>query len=211
MTAQECSTCGREETMSREEFEDVMNDRLSFYKADGRKIRQNIKAVVDTAKNRITTFEVDLPVTEGDFFERTLPNKTVERFEVLDPGYRAGLEEIPPSFQASVRRVTDRPRPATPLGSITIHGDHARVNLNSVDQSTNISSKTTVDVWANLRATIEREVPEPEKSHLLRAVGGMKEAAGKPSFKDRYKEFMAQAANHMTILTPFLPMLTNLL
>jgi hypothetical protein len=39
----------------------------------------------------------------------------------------------------------------------------------------------------------------------------MKEAAGKPSFKDRYKEFMAQAANHMTILTPFLPMLTNLL
>jgi len=197
--------------MSREMFERLMTDRVSFLKADGKKVRDNIKAAVDAAKNRITTFEVDLPVEEGDFFERTLPNKTVERFEVLEPGYQAGLMKIPPSFQVSVKKVTDRPRPGPSLGSITIHGDHARVNLNSVDQSTNISSKTTVDVWANLQTTIEREVPEPKRSQLLRAVAGMKEAAGKPSFRERYKEFMTQAANHMTVLSPLLPLLSNLL
>jgi hypothetical protein len=200
-----------EENMSKQRFENLMTDRVSFLKADGKRVRDNIKAAIETAKNQIVTFEVDLPVAEGDFFERTLPNKSVERFEVLDPGFQAGFELIPASFQASVRKVTDRPRPAPPPTSVTIHGDNARVNLNSIDQSTNTSSRTAIDVWMNLQATIEREVPEPARSQLAKAVAGMKEAAGKPSFKDRYKEFMTQAANHMTVLSPFLPALLALL
>lgn len=39
--------------MSRQKFESLMNDRVSFLKADGRKIRENIKAAVNTAKNQI--------------------------------------------------------------------------------------------------------------------------------------------------------------
>lgn len=103
------------------------------------------------------------------------------------------------------------PSPTSSPSRVTIHGDNARVNLNSIDQSTNIVTRTSVEIWADLQATIEREISEPAKGPLLKAVAGMNEAVGKPSFKDRYKEFMTQAANHMTVLSPFLPMLTGLL
>ena len=43
------------------------------------------------------------------------------------------------------------------------------------------------------------------------AILEMKEAAGKPSFKERYDAFIQSAANHMEVFLPFMPQLTALL
>jgi hypothetical protein len=46
---------------------------------------------------------------------------------------------------------------------------------------------------------------------MLDRLDALKAAEGKPTFGERYREFVASAADHMTLLAPFLPALTALL
>lgn len=47
-----------------------------------------------------------------------------------------------------------------------------------------------------------------KKSTLLSLVDEMEDAQGTDRFRERYKEFVATAADHMTLLIPFLHALT---
>jgi hypothetical protein len=134
-----------------------------------------------------------------------------ERFEILDPGYQAGLHGIPPSFQARVRRTTS-PRRSEHQQNITynVSGPNSRVNVGSTDQSTNVSIASQT-IWAEARRTIERGVQEPERSALIAAIERLSQATDKPSFARSYGEFVALAANHMTLLGPLLPQVLSLM
>jgi hypothetical protein len=67
-------------------------------------------------------------------------------------------------------------------------------------------------VFIELRRAIEdSEVDSGARAQLLAGVGAMQKAQNTPSFIDRYKEFVALAANYMTIVGPFLPALSGLL
>ncbi|HTR36223.1 MAG TPA: hypothetical protein VMH80_09990 [Bryobacteraceae bacterium] len=67
-------------------------------------------------------------------------------------------------------------------------------------------------VFMNLRRAIEQSSLENDRrTELLAGVAAMKEAPDKPSFMARYTEFIAVAANCMTIISPFVPALTALI
>ena len=77
-------------------FSTLMNDVVTLVKADGTRYG-NIKATVQA--KLILTGDAKLPIEEGDCFERRLPNGTVESYEVLDPGFFAGMSGMPAHFQ----------------------------------------------------------------------------------------------------------------
>lgn len=89
------------------------------------------------------------------------------------------------------------PTPRAPT-SIRVTGPNARVNVNSVDNSTNSSVSVSPGFWAELDAAVQR-VPEPARAELSRRALAMKEAHGGPSFRERWTDFMANAANHVTV------------
>ena len=67
-------------------------------------------------------------------------------------------------------------------------------------------------VLLDLRKAIEIGNVEPlARVKLLAGLEDMQQAQSTPSFIDRYKDFIALAANHMTIVAPFLPALSALL
>lgn len=64
-------------------------------------------------------------------------------------------------------------------------------------------------VFLNLRRAIEEgDLENAQRAQLLAGVGAMEEAPDKTSFVARYAEFIALAANCMTIIAPFVPALT---
>lgn len=93
-----------------------------------------------------------------------------------------------------------------------VRGENARVNVNSTDQSFNVVVKSTEEFFAAMRQRIESEVSDGEEKHkILDALTTLQESRGKASFAQRYTEFISTAADHVTLLAPFIPQLTEML
>jgi len=97
---------------------------------------------------------------------------------------------------------------AIQVHTITAQGN---VLVNSTDNSTNINI-SNAPVFSSLRATLEgSKIPEAEKSALTQCVTEMEAEVGKAGYLEKYQKFVTAAANHMAVLTPFIPALTSLL
>jgi hypothetical protein len=85
-------------------------------------------------------------------------------------------------------------------------------SVNSIDNSVNIITKSTAEFFNALRERIETGVPEEEKrKKIMDAVLALEQSHGKPSFAQRYTDLIAIAADHMTLLAPFIPALSEML
>jgi hypothetical protein len=100
-------------------------------------------------------------------------------------------------------------------GSTTIYnvqGDNARWSVNSTDNSVNVITKSSEEFFADLRGRIDAEVPEgDERRKIVESLAALQESHGKPAFAQRYTDFMAAAANHIKVIAPFIPALTEML
>jgi hypothetical protein len=99
-------------------------------------------------------------------------------------------------------------------GSTTynVQGENARVNVNSNDHSVNVVTKSKDEFFATLQQKIEAGVPEgEEKRKILTALTALRQSHGGPTFAQRYTDFIAVAANHVALLAPFIPALTEML
>lgn len=105
------------------------------------------------------------------------------KIEIEHPVPQAGPESLP------------APRAPT---SIRVTGANARVNVNSVDNSSNNAVAVPPGFWAEFDAAVQR-VPEAVREELARRANAMKDAHGKPSFRERWTDFMANAAIHITV------------
>ncbi|KQQ61606.1 hypothetical protein ASF69_01565 [Rhizobium sp. Leaf311] len=117
----------------------MLNDLVTLVKKDGTVQKEGIKAQVSTGL--IITSDANLPIEPGDHFIRIQPSGLAEDYIVIDPGFMSGGRGlIPPHFQSKVRR-SDAPvaPPSTIINNIHNHGPNSRVNINSVDNSTNTS------------------------------------------------------------------------
>ena len=180
----------------------LKHELVTLLKKDGTEI-PNIWADVQP---RMIYIDVEtLPVEEGDHFKRTLPNGRVESYLVLEAAYwgRNG------GWQIDVRKETAISR--NPVGhQIHQYGSNARVNINSQDFSTNIVNES--NVFEHLRSAIESGVTSAsEQKEILQRLEALESAKGKKTYLIRYQEFIAVAANHMTVLAPFIPALTQML
>ena len=165
----------------------------------------------------ILTDNPKIPIEDGDQFERQLPSGIVDVFTVVDSGFQQRFHDIPPHYQSKVRKNTagspPSPRPAAvPQVVYNLIGPNARVNIQSSDLSTNVVSVESAVLFDNLREVIRKSSLDSTVSRqLIQNVSAMQSAVGTKTFGERYKEFITVAADHMTLVAPFLPALTQLL
>ncbi|MCE5322425.1 hypothetical protein LLG46_03800 [bacterium] len=189
-----------------------MNDTISIVKPNGRRI-DSITAFVDS--NMVFMEESDLagfPFEERDRIIRRLPNGCEEVYLVMDRGYNSSFAGEAAHYQAKVRKESavsfGRPSAVT----YNLNGAASRVNVNSIDSSVNVVNAANDDSFQQLRALIEQNISEPRKrAELLDHVNQLKNTSGGADYKSRYTAFIAAAADHMTLIAPFIPFLTGLL
>jgi hypothetical protein len=95
---------------------------------------------------------------------------------------------------------------------ITVSGPNSRVNIDSTDQSTN--AVVGGDIFNEINRALVAGVQNDSARALLETQINRMEAAidarDRKSFTASYQTFIGLAADYMTILTPFLPALTDL-
>ena len=195
-------------------FGKFLNDRVTLVKKDGQRF-ENLSASVQPGL--IFTDNPKIPIEDGDQFERQLPSGIVEVFTVVDSGFQQGLVTIPAHYQSKVRKNTAEsprsPRPAAePQVVYNLIGPNARVNIQSSDSSTNVVSVESAVLFDDLRETIrESSLDSTVEQQLIQNVEAMQSAVGTKKFAEHYGEFIAAAADHMTLVAPFLPALAQML
>jgi hypothetical protein len=120
------------------------------------------------------------------------------------------------NFEVRVEKINLAGEPTRPTlkGSNTfnLHGPHSRVNIQSQDQSVNISHQTTENLFADMRQVIQTHIEnEQERTLILNKLDELEAAKGTNSFLQKYQGFIASAANHISILSPFIPALAQML
>jgi len=116
-------------------------------------------------------------------------------------------------YQSKVRKETAVERTQSPSHIVyNLIGPNSRVNIQSSDSSTNIVNVETSALFEALRKTLDGSIADQALQHRLReTINAMQASAGTRSFSERYKDFIALAADHVTVFAPFLPALTQLL
>lgn len=95
--------------------------------------------------------------------------------------------------------------------SITVTGPGARVNWNSVDNSTNSITSNQSTVFDDARKCIINRVSGDDRIKLLERLEELQAAPNASAYTARYKEFVATAADHVSVLGPVVSALTALL
>lgn len=152
--------------------------------------------------NEIQVPDASIDVEAWDEVRRLLPSGKEEVFIIRDAIYSDGLGPIPPHYSLKVFRKGSFAR-HTGGHYINVSGSNARVNLHSTDNSTNTVSTTSI--FAQVASAIEQGVDdEAERATLLEALKAIEASNSAAGKGQAYQRLIANAANHMTILAPFL-------
>ena len=101
---------------------------------------------------------------------------------------------------------------STSISVYHIQGSNNRWLTNSQDYSVNVVTQSSDQIFATLRQEIESKVPAgDERKDILDKLQALEQSENSPSFKQRYTEFISAAANHMVLIAPFIPALTEML
>jgi len=196
-----------------------LNDLVTLVKADGTVVKEDIKAMVQP--KMIFMDDETLPIEPGDHLLHKLPSGLVADYLVDDPGfYPKNFTRTPAHFQTKVQRSgSGNQRASTIIQNITnnytnhVTGDNARVNINSVDNSSNYASKVEVSpIFGQLKELLNSsDIPDAEGQNIRLSIEKMEAAQTKQGLMEGYQSFMGHAANHITVFSPLLPALAGLL
>lgn len=146
-------------------FSSLMTDTVSVLKKDGNRF-DGVRASVQSDKIFISG--ATLLIESGDLIQRRMSNGGEETFEVIDPGFHEKFHSIPAGYQMTVKKL-GIPEAKAAVQNITynIAGHNARINQNSVDNSTNVVNVNpdAIELIAALRSTVERAGLSPEEEH----------------------------------------------
>ncbi|HFI2241606.1 hypothetical protein J5F16_22295 [Pseudomonas aeruginosa] len=129
-------------------FSDFMTDAISVQKQTGEKL-EGLKASVQS--NSIFLNRSDVLIEPRDLIVRAMSNGASETYEVIDPGFHEKFGGIEAHYQMKVKKL-GIPEAEARIQSITYHinGNNARVNHDSVDNSTN-----TVTIGGGLQEHVD--------------------------------------------------------
>ena len=150
----------------------------------------------DDVKRRATTIDIGLG---GDLF-----------YQRLD--IECGVTGVWITARIDQRRLMTKRKSQSAAPTVYhVHGHNSRVNVNSVDNSVNVITVSPQEIFANLRQAIQTGVPEGEQEAILARLEALEREQHSPTFAQRYTEFISTVADHMKIIGPFIPALTELL
>ena len=188
-----------------------MTDTVTIINRNGR--TEGIRASVQ--KKKIFIDDVSIPIEAGDTIERTLKNGLTESLEVTDSHQHSGMGGISDFYEIEFERQGSRARrPHHGAVSVTVtDSQQPHINVNSTDRSTSVIYGQDQRIFDEIRGLLQEAVRDPEElDQILLSVENMERKSRIPrEFSGAYKEFISVAANHLSILAPLLPSLTNLL
>lgn len=166
---------------------------------------------VEFQPDEIRIDDGDLLIEEGDTLRRTLKNGLIEDYLIIDRGYISGGGHFSPYYRAKVRKKTAINHPPSVSNNYHVTGNNSRINVDSSDSSTNTVNASEAALFNDLKKAIELHIEDEEQRRLiLERVTDMEAAHKTPHFKAKYEALIQQAANHIIVLTPFIPQLTQL-
>ena len=184
-----------------------MNTRLTVMHQDG---SENDEILGGVDGDTVYTEDVTLKIKPRDGIRRGLPSGEDQVFIVKTIDYQEGSPRIHPFYVIKCERDGIRHR-QPPVVTIK-DSPQARVNIGSRDESSNTINYQSAAVFTETRELLQTHVNDPaELKRLLDGLGAMESSLGKDNFKEAYRQFISMAADHLTILTPVIPQLTNLL
>ncbi len=195
-------------------FAGLKKTRATIVGSDGA-VRAETDAIF--AGDIIIITDAKIPIEVGDEIRRKLPNGLEEVSPVTDVNFfDTKIAGLGPHYQIKFAKKGQLPA-GTGGNYFNVTGANARVNFGSIDNSTNIVSEQ--HVFSNLRLAIEKGVADSkERIAILDALARLEKIAnddsGKRSSSDygaAYQNFITSAANHMTLIAPFIPALSKLL
>lgn len=93
-----------------------------------------------------------------------------------------------------------------------LNGANTRVNNHSNDYSTNIINASSSDLFEELRKVLKTNVHDTSEVVILtEIVNEMENSQNSNKFNQAYTKFITGAANHMTLISPFIPALSQMI
>ena len=152
-------------------FKEFAKDNISVLKKNGQRF-DGLKASVQPG--RVFLWEPSILVEPKDLIIRHMSNGGTETFEVIEPGFYEAVLSFGAHYQMTVRRMGDAEADKLTHSTVyNFHGDNARVNNHSVDNSINtISHNTEIsNLVTQLRAEIERlDISSAERLEAIEVV-----------------------------------------
>ncbi|EPG0533595.1 hypothetical protein ACSWYU_005193 [Vibrio harveyi] len=144
-------------------IDDFLVDRVSLLKTNGQ-VSENLKAQVSQKQ---ILMKGDIAIDVGDIIVRSLENGISERYCVKNPVYQASVLGFPAHYKLQVEK--EGVASATPSqmnvthNTYHLHGDNARVNNQSTDNSFNVVTNDIGSYIEQLRSEIQKVVTEPHE------------------------------------------------
>jgi hypothetical protein len=91
-----------------------------------------------------------------------------------------------------------------------LHGHNSRVNIDSTDQSFNVVNISSQELFVQIRELLSKNTTGEIQERILDKLAAMEKAQNQPSFAQRFAEFIAQTADYVTLLSPFMPALAEM-
>ncbi|MGG2114154.1 hypothetical protein ABFY60_27675 [Lysinibacillus pakistanensis] len=190
---------------------DMFNDKVTLMKLDGT-IVENIAASVQ--RDKIFIDDGTLLIEEGDILERKMSNGLTEKYEVTDRGYYEAFGAFDAHYQCDVRKLTSVKETVPSSRTINnyFNAPNTRYNENSTDNSINMVVNDDTSLFDEIRATLKQQnIEENELAILIEQINDMQQSIGQDNFSDKYARFIQGLGNHVTVVAPFLPALSQYL
>ena len=189
-------------------FSRMCNDIITLIKPDGT-IIENIKALVQP--KIIFISDEKLPLEENDKIYRKLPNGLIETYIVLDRGYYSTFHSMKGHYQAKVRKEgsINNEKYQSIINVYNANGKNSKINVNSIDNSVNYNDSTSL--FVEIKEVLEKITDVEVKEESLKIMQELKSSQHTHSYLCKYQKFISVLSNHITLIAPFIPALTELI
>ena len=140
-------------------------------------------------KEYLTITDVSIPIVEGQYIIRKLPNGVNEKYEIINSKYNKGNENVCDFYKLTLKKST-------------IKNKETKTIINNIYNC----EKVILNEIKKILDSIQEN--NKEKKELF---DEMCKNIGKKTFLEKYQLFIASMADHITVLTPFIPFLTSLI
>jgi hypothetical protein len=187
----------------------LSKDIITLVKPNG-EVFDDIKANVQPRV--IFIHDEKLPLEENDKIYRKLPSGLVETYIVTDRGYFSGIGGIRGHYQAKVRKEgsINEEKYKSIINVYNASGPNSKININSTDNSKNYYNDTDL-LFDELKLALAGIVEEEIKEKSLQILEKLNSSKRTSSYLTNYQDFISILANHMTVIAPFIPALTQLI
>lgn len=150
----------------------------------------------------------EIPLDEFDIIIHEIQEGYKKEYVVTNAGYY-NERNIGPHYQADIepKAVFDKKQKETLINDITISGNNPKVNINSIDNSINLISIPFNEIYEKLNEIEDENI----RNDSIRCLKELEESKDSETYKSKYVEFINILSSHMSIIAPFIPILTQFL